>query len=144
MFPSESEGISDNGSTLYLILLSLLESPHVTSTAGGLVAWWSGAGMVSVHELSVFSLARLWSDCKSQCRWFDSASRHLKTLLFRQGQSWPCLSVLGWILQRGDKRKVLICGRNMHRMRTNGKSIVQLASVALRYAEHVISGRIFW
>jgi len=27
---------------------------------------------------------------------------------------------------KGDKRKVLICGRNMHRMRTDGKSIVQL------------------
>jgi hypothetical protein len=30
---------------------------------------------------------------------------------------------------RGEKRKVMICGRNMHRMRTDGKSIVQLVSL---------------
>ena len=32
----------------------------------------------------------------------------------------------------GDKRKVLNCGRNMHRIRTDGKSIVQLEVLILR------------
>jgi hypothetical protein len=31
-----------------------------------------------------------------------------------------------WTIAEEDEPKVLICGRNMHRMRTDGKSIVQL------------------
>jgi hypothetical protein len=36
------------------------------------------------------------------------------------------LTISDVIDHRRDKRKVLICGRNMHRMRTEEKSIVQL------------------
>jgi hypothetical protein len=43
---------------------------------------------------------------------------------------------------RGEKPKVSNCGRNMHRMRTDGKSIVQLAPVAHLGAVCVIRGRI--